>query len=150
MHKSILTLSLFLLAFASAFAEGPSKENFDWESWRYLPVQEGGRQKPLDTLARESMRMLTNRADFADPETGQRLDATAFYLAHALRLAGLGPAEAAAGRRGSLDGVFPRASARQVGPCPAALDRLHGIAKIAGHRRKANAYFAFRRTEFEA
>jgi hypothetical protein len=79
--KLILLLSIFFLGIASASAEGPSKENLDWDSWRYLPVQEGGRQKPLDTLARENTRMLANRADFADPETGQRLDATQFYLA---------------------------------------------------------------------
>ena len=45
-----------------------------------LPVQNGGRQKPLDTLARESMRAIAGRSDLTDPVSGQRLDATAVYM----------------------------------------------------------------------
>ena len=42
---------------------------------------DGGRKKPLDSLAWETARMIGNRASFADPETGQKLDATGLYLA---------------------------------------------------------------------
>ncbi len=56
-------------------------EQFDWNAWRSLPVQDGGRQKPLDSLAWETWRLLGNRVSFTDPETNQSLDATAFYLA---------------------------------------------------------------------
>lgn len=69
-------LSLVLLSGVSA-DEPPA---FDWTTWRQLPVQEGGRHKPLDTLAWETLRTLCNRASFADPETHQQLDATALYL----------------------------------------------------------------------
>jgi ABC-type transport system involved in cytochrome c biogenesis permease subunit len=80
MRKSIQAILMMLLWVAPALAGGPPEINFDWEPWRYLPVQEGGRQKPLDTLARESVRMMTNRAGMLDPETGQYLDAAALYL----------------------------------------------------------------------
>ncbi len=81
MHRSIQVFSLLLLWVAPAIAGNPPEANFDWEPWRCLPVQEGGRQKPLDTLARESARMMTGRTGAADPETGRYLDATALYMA---------------------------------------------------------------------
>jgi cytochrome c-type biogenesis protein CcsB len=56
------------------------EEKPNWDAWRSLPVQNGGRQKPLDTLARESLRLIGNRANFADPETGQQLNPTALWL----------------------------------------------------------------------
>ena len=43
-------------------------------------MQNGGRRKPLDTLARESLRLISNRAHFQDPETGERLSPTALWL----------------------------------------------------------------------
>jgi cytochrome c-type biogenesis protein CcsB len=54
--------------------------DMDWEVWRLLPVQNGGRRKPLDTLARESLRLTSNRASFIDPDTGEKLSPTAFWL----------------------------------------------------------------------
>jgi ABC-type transport system involved in cytochrome c biogenesis permease subunit len=45
-----------------------------------LPVLDGGRYKPLDSLAWETLRMISNRASFTEPETGHHLDATALYL----------------------------------------------------------------------
>jgi cytochrome c-type biogenesis protein CcsB len=76
------SLLAFLVAFFAAawpgFADEPS--SFDWSIWQRLPVQDGGRQKPLDTMAWETLRMLGNRASMTDPETGQRLDATALYV----------------------------------------------------------------------
>ena len=41
---------------------------------------DGGRHKPLDSLAWETARMIGNRAGLADPETGRKLDATGLYL----------------------------------------------------------------------
>ena len=41
---------------------------------------DGGRQKPLDTLAWETLRLVSNRSASADPETGHMLEPTAFYL----------------------------------------------------------------------
>ena len=53
---------------------------FDWRQWRSLPVQDGGRQKPLDTLAWETFRTISNKSSFSDPQTQQKLDPTALYL----------------------------------------------------------------------
>jgi cytochrome c-type biogenesis protein CcsB len=64
--------------------EGAGSKQFDWEAWRSLPVQDAGRQKPLDSLAWETWRLLGNRVSFTDPETHQTLDATAFYIASML------------------------------------------------------------------
>jgi cytochrome c-type biogenesis protein CcsB len=56
------------------------EETLNWDAWRTLPVQNGGRHKPFDTLARESLRLIGNRASFTDPETGEQLAPTAFWL----------------------------------------------------------------------
>ena len=80
MHKTILFFFAFHLVIASAIAGDAADPNIDWKPWRYLPVQDEGRQKPFDTLARESVRTVTNRAGILDPETGQYFDATALYL----------------------------------------------------------------------
>lgn len=53
---------------------------FDWDQWRYLPVQDGGREKPLDTLASEACRALCNQTRPADPASGETLEATTLYL----------------------------------------------------------------------
>jgi len=79
MRHPAMTLILALTIAAPALAG--NEADFDWDLWRHLPVQDGGRQKPLDTLSWESMRMLSNRVRFSDPKTGKKLDATAMYLA---------------------------------------------------------------------
>jgi len=80
MRKAIMTLMGFLIVSSAAFAEG-AREGFDWKPWRRLAVQDGGRYKPLDTLAWETLRTLCNRASLVDPESGETLEATAAYLA---------------------------------------------------------------------
>lgn len=59
---------------------GRAAEDFAWDLWRELPVQNGGRQKPLDTLGWETLRTLANRASVTDPQTQKPLDPTALYL----------------------------------------------------------------------
>ena len=79
MHRfaaPIASCLLGLVVFSTAIAE----EGFDWDLWRTLPVQEGGRHKPLDTLARETLRTLANCDSLIDPATNERLDPTAVYL----------------------------------------------------------------------
>ena len=108
----------------------PAGGDFDWKPWRSLAVQDGGRQKPLDSLAWETWRMIGNRASLADPQSGQVLDATAMYSLHAAGLAGVGPtAQSASAARpwgesspdAGLDGRMHgdvagrRTHARQVG-----------------------------------
>ncbi len=68
------------LVTSSLPALGSDPRGFDWNRWRDIPVQNGGRQKPLDTLAWEMLRLVSNRSSYVDPETNQKLDATALYL----------------------------------------------------------------------
>ena len=78
--KAMPVILLVFLGVSPAFAGNTQGVNFDWGPWRRLPVQADKRQKPLDTLAREDMLTMTGRETFADPDTGQPLDATAWYL----------------------------------------------------------------------
>ncbi|MBN2580986.1 MAG: cytochrome c biogenesis protein CcsA [Pirellulales bacterium] len=75
----LLCVTLIGLLFQGVVWAGDSI-GFDWAAWRGLPVQEGGRYKPLDTLARETVRTLCDRASFVDRRTGRKLTATEFYL----------------------------------------------------------------------
>ena len=52
----------------------------DWSAWRLLPVQDGGRIKPFDSLARETVRRMTGRESIPDPDTGESLEPVAAYL----------------------------------------------------------------------
>ena len=81
MRRAIAASLAFVCLAGSAFAASSPDQQFDWNAWRSLPVQDGGRQKPLDSLAWETWRLLGNRVSFTDPETNQSLDATAFYVA---------------------------------------------------------------------
>ena len=69
-----------LLFSAAAYAEKPSDEAYDWDQWRRLPVVDGGRYKPLDTLAWETLRVVANRGSFPDPKTDKKLQPTPLYL----------------------------------------------------------------------
>ena len=80
MRRAIAASLTFACLAGSAFAASSPDQRFDWKAWRSLPVQDGGRQKPLDSLAWETWRLLGNRVSFTDPETNQSLDATAFYM----------------------------------------------------------------------
>ncbi|MBN2473944.1 MAG: cytochrome c biogenesis protein CcsA [Pirellulales bacterium] len=79
-----LAVFLFLTALVWAVpvaAEELVDENLDWAAWRRLPVLAGGRYKPLDTLAEDTMRAYCGRTRLKDPESGRRIDAVAAYLA---------------------------------------------------------------------
>lgn len=80
--RNLIAAFIALLALGiSAFAESQPAGTFNWQQFRRLPVLDAGRHKPLDTLARETLRaMWSDRASFTDPETGQKLDPTAMYL----------------------------------------------------------------------
>ena len=77
---ALLALAALAGGAASTFAGEGGGAAFDWPRWRALPVQDGGRQKPLDTLAWETFRRISNKSRFVDPQTHQKLDATALYL----------------------------------------------------------------------
>ena len=90
MRGSIAAITAILLICASTITFAEEVTVFQWDQWRHLPVQEGGRYKPLDTLAWETMRGLCNRSRIADPETGQKLNPQNFLHGDTLRLAGMG------------------------------------------------------------
>jgi ABC-type transport system involved in cytochrome c biogenesis permease subunit len=76
----IVLFTLTSLAPRQCHAAGQSAQPLDWTPWRHLPVQDGGRLKPLDTLARETVQKITGRSSFIDPETGRKLDPAGLYL----------------------------------------------------------------------
>ncbi len=78
--RGAVLLAVFFTCAAPAVAERPTADSWSWDQWRRLPVQEGGRQKPLDTLARETLQALGNRRSIRDPETHEKLDPVAWYL----------------------------------------------------------------------
>jgi len=78
MRLIICTTIILLSGSVSAFADDSA--DFNWDAWRYLPVQDGGRYKPFDTLAWETARLLGNRTAVADPESSDKLNSVALYL----------------------------------------------------------------------
>jgi len=73
--------TLIIALVAATYLEfAQAAETFDWNVWRTLPVQNGGRQKPLDTLAWEMLRTIANRGSLEDPDTHERLSPIAGYL----------------------------------------------------------------------
>ncbi|MHC4178931.1 MAG: hypothetical protein ACYSWU_15570, partial [Planctomycetota bacterium] len=80
MRSSIAALVILWAAGPPASAAGQPDQPYAWSLWSGLPVQEGGRHKPLDTLAREAMYEITGRTGFRDPTTNQQLGPVALYL----------------------------------------------------------------------
>ncbi len=80
MRHLIVSLTTLLLLCPSSWA-AEQQDAFHWDAWRSLPVLEGGRYKPFDTLAWETTRTLSNRAKITDPDSGQKLSPHTFYLA---------------------------------------------------------------------
>ncbi|NQT16612.1 MAG: cytochrome c biogenesis protein ResB, partial [Planctomycetes bacterium] len=106
-RKATGVLVAWLALGASAFAESRSGADFDWGPWRHLPVLDGGRRKPLDTLARETLQELTGDRSFRDPRSGAKLSPTAMYLEMLFDWQGWdGPADPHAGAGLGAIGVY--------------------------------------------
>ncbi len=74
-------VSIAVLLSGTALAAAPTDRTaIDWQCWQSLPVQNGGRTKPLDTLAWETLYLTSSRASVIDSESGQQLNSTATYL----------------------------------------------------------------------
>ena len=81
-NKRIAIFVLASLVLLCGTMPAPAEDDaFDWGQWESLAVQGGGRQKPLGTLAWETLRLIGNRSSFEDPQTEERLSPTALYLA---------------------------------------------------------------------
>ena len=67
--KRLMTILTFLLLASGAFAD-----DLDFTALRYLAVQKDGRKKPLDTVALETVKKLTGKNAFVDPESGRTME----------------------------------------------------------------------------
>ncbi|MHB8897787.1 MAG: cytochrome c biogenesis protein [Thermoguttaceae bacterium] len=80
MRIALTTLALLVAASALATPTQAGESSCDWDQWGRLAVQDGGRSKPLDSLAWETLRMIANRGSFEDPQTSEKLSPVAVYL----------------------------------------------------------------------
>ncbi len=82
MNKSCaIAVSIALMLSGTVLATNPIDETaIDWPLWQRLPVQNDGRSKPLDTLARETIFLTSGSAVVVDSDTGRELSPTALYL----------------------------------------------------------------------
>jgi cytochrome c-type biogenesis protein CcsB len=64
-----MTLFCLLVIAPAAFAD-----DLDFTALRYLTVQKDGRKKPLDTVALETVKKLTGKNAFVDPESGRTME----------------------------------------------------------------------------
>lgn len=78
MTRFLMAAGLVLCALALAHGQdtvapaskGPAADvKFDWYEWQRLPLLDDGRIKPLDTLADETVTLVTGRSKWTDPET---------------------------------------------------------------------------------
>ncbi|HAU47766.1 MAG TPA: hypothetical protein DCW57_01660, partial [Planctomycetaceae bacterium] len=68
----VLALSLVgLIALPAARVKKTSADKSDWRSAGEIPVMHEGRVKPLDTVARNTLQLLSNRTSLKMPETEQ-------------------------------------------------------------------------------
>lgn len=80
MRISMVFLSVLLALNGSAFAAQGADADLNWDQWRHLPVQHGGRRKPLDTLAWEAARQMGAKETVTAPNSRRELETTAAYL----------------------------------------------------------------------
>lgn len=79
MRQFALALEICLLCLAVVKANF-AEDGIDHRLWKALPVHSGGRWKSLDSLARETLREITQSGSLTDPGTDQPLDPTEAYL----------------------------------------------------------------------
>ncbi len=72
----VILLCSALLGFAAPI----EATAIDWQLWQKLPVQNGGRFKPFDTLAAETLLVTSNYVPVIDSNSGQELSPVATYL----------------------------------------------------------------------
>lgn len=78
--RVFVILFVTILTCATALPAAADSPRMDGSVWQDLPVQNGGRRKPLDTLSWETMRLICNRGSVGDPESGERLAPVTWYL----------------------------------------------------------------------
>ena len=60
--------------------------NFDWSGWQRIPVFSDGRLKPLDSLADETVNVVTGRSKWTDPDAEAAESAPRLPAAHDLTI----------------------------------------------------------------
>ncbi|PZO84123.1 MAG: hypothetical protein DI626_08555, partial [Micavibrio aeruginosavorus] len=82
-------LSLLLIIYAALFAvqakaETPAQTSFSYEDFKHLPVQHGGRIKPVDSFARSFLKTIAGKESVDGLDANQWLAETLFDPARAL------------------------------------------------------------------
>ena len=73
-------LAVMAVSVASVFGRmNPPREPYDLEAFARMPVMDGGRAKPLDTVARVNLRIVSGREEWKD-EKGKTQPAILWYL----------------------------------------------------------------------
>jgi len=93
MRKVAAIITLLLATAACVHPASAGESTYDWGQWSHLAVQDGGRFKPLDSLAWETLRLIANRGSFDDPETSEKLSPVAVYLTMLFDWRGWDPSE---------------------------------------------------------
>src|SRR5437899_9232226 len=77
----ILALGLLLGGVSFAQSDGPAADSrgLDFKQWGLLAIQDGGRRKPIDTFARETLIRITGGSTYAD-KAGRKWGPTDFIL----------------------------------------------------------------------
>ncbi len=83
MTRLIVSVGSFSLLFCSTVVGSAAPiqtPTIDWRPWQNLPVESGGRHKPLDTLAAETLLETSDGVSVIDSDVNQVLNPTALYL----------------------------------------------------------------------
>ena len=75
----LMLAAMVLYLFSVSGRMNPKTEPYDLDAFGRMPVVEGGRVKPLDTVARVNLRVVSGREEFED-ETGKKQPAIRWYL----------------------------------------------------------------------
>src|ERR1700680_3197829 len=77
----ILAISVFVSQVCVAQSDMPAADSgsLDFKQWGLLAIQDGGRRKPIDTFARETLIKTTGRSSYTDTR-GRKWQANDFLL----------------------------------------------------------------------
>lgn len=73
-------LAIVYFALFAFWPRGDAADDWHYRDFGRLPVIENGRCKPLDTVARVDLMIITSRQQYYDPETGVTYPATKWFL----------------------------------------------------------------------
>ncbi|HEY2614134.1 MAG TPA: cytochrome c biogenesis protein CcsA [Chthoniobacterales bacterium] len=83
MRARLFTLAISLLLSGISFAQSDmpaaDSSSLDFKQWGLLAIQDGGRRKPIDTFARETLIKITGRSSYTDTR-GKNWQANDFIL----------------------------------------------------------------------